>query len=250
MQDIEDKFYDIVGDDEYQINPITFEVRHKKTHKILKQRKLGKYIVVDKTRWFWLHRSIARTFCDGYKEGLVVDHIDGNSLNNKPENLRWCTHKENCNNPITKLKAKIGQDKYYSTHHGPNLGRKWSDETKNRISQSQKIRLQDPEKRKFLSTMNKELMKDPERRKQKSEQMKKYYSDENNKQYVRERTKEAMQVALHKDPTLKQRLSSGGKYAGSLLWINNGIQSKRVQKDNINQYIQNGWKRGRLYKKK
>ena len=34
-------------------------------------------------------------------EQLEVDHIDGNKKNNRLDNLRWTTHKENCNNPIT-----------------------------------------------------------------------------------------------------------------------------------------------------
>lgn len=33
-----------------------------------------------------------------------VDHIDTNRSNNKVSNLRWCTHPENCNNPLTAAK--------------------------------------------------------------------------------------------------------------------------------------------------
>jgi len=42
-----------------------------------------------------LHRVVARAFVEGYKEELVVNHLDGNKANNRADNLEWCTQKEN-----------------------------------------------------------------------------------------------------------------------------------------------------------
>jgi|DEB0MinimDraft_10_1074344.scaffolds.fasta_scaffold50225_3 uncharacterized protein (DUF433 family) len=42
-----------------------------------------------------MHRLIAMTFCDGYEDGLVVNHKDGNKLNNCASNLEWVTVSEN-----------------------------------------------------------------------------------------------------------------------------------------------------------
>lgn len=42
-----------------------------------------------------VHRLVAAAFCDGYADGLSVNHKDGNKLNNCADNLEWVTHSEN-----------------------------------------------------------------------------------------------------------------------------------------------------------
>lgn len=44
---------------------------------------------------FFIHRLVALHFCKGYQEDLIVNHKDGNKLNNIAENLEWVTHSEN-----------------------------------------------------------------------------------------------------------------------------------------------------------
>lgn len=44
-----------------------------------------------------VHRLVALLFVPGYKKGLVVNHIDENKLNNRAENLEWCTYQYNLN---------------------------------------------------------------------------------------------------------------------------------------------------------
>ena len=44
---------------------------------------------------FFIHRLVALHFCEGYQDNLVVNHKDGNKLNNSSENLEWVTRSEN-----------------------------------------------------------------------------------------------------------------------------------------------------------
>ena len=44
----------------------------------------------------WLvSRLIALTWCDGYQDGLTVNHIDGNYMNNNANNLEWVSLSDN-----------------------------------------------------------------------------------------------------------------------------------------------------------
>jgi hypothetical protein len=49
----------------------------------------------DKRPKMSVHRLIAIAFVLGYADGLSVNHINGNKLDNRPENLEWVTLAEN-----------------------------------------------------------------------------------------------------------------------------------------------------------
>ena len=55
-----------------------------------------------------IHRLVAEAFIPNPLGLRDVDHIDGNKSNNRVENLRWVSHKENCNNLNTKYKHVYG----------------------------------------------------------------------------------------------------------------------------------------------
>jgi len=70
-----------------------------------------------KKKNFKLHRLLALHFIPNPENKPCVDHIDGDSLNNNLNNLRWATKSENCRNRKTKgyciTKCKIKRKKTY-----------------------------------------------------------------------------------------------------------------------------------------
>ena len=82
---------------------------HKQLRKgrVLRQgdgRKGYKIVVLQKEgrkHTFYTHRVIATTFIDNPDNKPCIDHINGIYTDNRAENLRWVTQKENINNPNT-----------------------------------------------------------------------------------------------------------------------------------------------------
>ena len=56
-----------------------------------------------------IHRLIAIAFIPNPENKPEIDHINTDKIDNRIENLRWVTHKENINNPISISKMKKNQ---------------------------------------------------------------------------------------------------------------------------------------------
>lgn len=66
----------------------------------------------ERKRCYQVHRLVADAFCEKPDGCNEIDHINGIRDDNRPENLRWVTHKQNMNNPLTKVvisKSTVGR---------------------------------------------------------------------------------------------------------------------------------------------
>lgn len=85
------------------------QVRSNLTNKILKPSKLKTgYICVGlrkngKSYTVKLHRLLAKAFIPNIENKPHVDHINGVRDDNRLENLRWCTNKENQNFELARI---------------------------------------------------------------------------------------------------------------------------------------------------
>ena len=85
--------------------------------KDLSSQKSRKYLVAGGC---YIHRMVAELFVPNPENKPYVDHINVDGHDNRADNLRWVTHKENCNNPITRQHHSDANYKRWQKKKGGN----------------------------------------------------------------------------------------------------------------------------------
>lgn len=86
----------------------------------------------QKKKFSYVHRLVADAFIPNPERKPEIDHINGIRNDNRIDNLRWVSHKENMNNPIFKIRQK--ELPKLCGESSPNWGRKASKEKLKRMS--------------------------------------------------------------------------------------------------------------------
>lgn len=122
---MEEVWKDVVGFEEaYQVSNlgrvrskdrIVVTERYKNRHergKVLKLRKDKDGYCTFNAKWcgfnklLKVHREVARCFIANPKNYPCIDHINGVRCDNRVENLRWCTNKQNANFELAKVNRR------------------------------------------------------------------------------------------------------------------------------------------------
>ena len=107
----------------------TGDLLNKKTNRHLKGRVSGGYLYHDlrfngKRYTRRVNRLVAEAFLDNPKNLPVVNHKDGNKLNNHVDNLEWCSYSEN-NKHAYDVLEKVKKGKKSEKYDRDLSGEKW-----------------------------------------------------------------------------------------------------------------------------
>lgn len=114
-------------EDKYLVSNTGLVYGIKRNHLLKQQTDHNRYkkvmlsIAQNNIKFLWVHRLVAKAFCDGYFEGAEVNHIDCDGSNNNSSNLEWVTHKENMQHCISSGRHKNPPKNYFNINKRKHL---------------------------------------------------------------------------------------------------------------------------------
>lgn len=98
-------------------------LKNTKFNRLLKpqiNKKSGYYHYSINKVHYYVHRLVATAFLPNTDNKPCIDHINRDKADNRVQNLKWCTYKENSNNPLTIQAYKISNKQNIAKRWGNN----------------------------------------------------------------------------------------------------------------------------------
>lgn len=178
-----------------------------------------------------VHRLVAEAFIPNPENKPQVNHIDGNKHNNRVENLEWVTGSENMQHAY---RTGLSDRQRLSEAH---KGKKLSEEHKRNISLALKGRAKSLEWRRHIGEGRRGKTVSAEGRLHMSLARKGMKYSGEGRQHI--------SMGLRKRYESPEERIKTGLVTKGTIWVTDGTISKRIKPDQLDEYLQKGFRRGK-----